>query len=157
MRSIALVAAVVACVLLGAPGPASAQQACSSFTVFGNYVITLGGVDVSGQQVTRLLFLQVQSSNAQGIGPYAGVMHTNVRGGERASVNVSGTHQIFLNCTMHIFIPDADFINTVSGVVVDGEGADPAQQRLRPRLPADGSHAEALLLIAGVAPRTADW
>ena len=124
MRTIALVAAVVACFLLGSPAPASAQQACSSFTVFGNYVITLGGIDVSGQQVTRLLFLQVQSSNAQGVGPYVGVMHTNVHGGERTSVSVSGTYQIFVNCTMHIFIPDAGFVNTVTGVVVDAEGAE---------------------------------
>ena len=124
MRMIALVAAVFAALVLGSPAPASAQQACSSFTVFGNYVITLGGVDVSGQQVTRLLFLQFQTSNAQGIGPYAGVMNVNVRGGERTSFNITGTYQIFLNCTLQLFIPDAGFVNTVTGIVVDGEGAD---------------------------------
>jgi hypothetical protein len=124
MRIIALVAAVFACLVLGSPAPASAQQSCSTFTVFGNYVMSLGGIDVSGQQVTRLLFLQIQSANAQGIGAYVGVMHSNVHGGERTTVNIAGTYQIFVNCIVHILIPDAGFQNTITGAVVDAEGAE---------------------------------
>ena len=124
MRMISLVAAVFACFVLGSPAPAAAQQSCSSFTVFGNYVMSLGGIDVNGQQVTRLLFLQIQSSSAQGIGQYAGVMHSNVHGGERTTLNIVGTYQIFANCILHIFIPDGAFLNTITGAVVDAEGAE---------------------------------
>ena len=126
MRARILTVALVLVLLLGAPVAAPSQViiTCGSFTLLGDYVATLGGVDARGDNVTRLLFLNFQSSNAQGLGQYTGTMYVNPRGKDRTQVNIFGNYQIFVNCMVHIFIADGSSINTVSGFLTDfGEQA----------------------------------
>jgi len=116
LRMILAVAAVV--VGVGVASPAAAQT-CSTFTLVGSFVMTIGGVNAAGRDVTMLASVSLGATNALGIGLMTGAMSVNERGSALQEVQIASTYQLFPNCVVYVFLPDGGRTATVTGVALD--------------------------------------
>ena len=115
VRSILAVAAVAAGLALAAP---AAAQTCSSFSLIGSFIVTLGGVNAAGRDVTMLASVTLGAANATGVGSMTGGMFVNERGSALQQVQIASSYQIFTNCVVHLFVPDGGRTAAVTGVAV---------------------------------------
>ena len=115
-RSILGMAVVAAGLALGSP---AAAQTCGTFSLVGSFIITLGGVNAAGRDVTLLASVTLGAANAVGVGSMTGAMFVNERGSALQQVQIASSYQIFTNCVVHLFVPDGGRTATVTGVAVE--------------------------------------
>ena len=116
LRMLLAVAAVV--VGVGVTSPAAAQT-CGTFTLAGSFIMTIGGVNAAGRDVTILASVALGATNALGVGPMTGAMSVNERGSALQEVPIASTYQIFANCVVYLFLPDGGRTATLTGIALD--------------------------------------
>ncbi len=93
--------------LLLASATASEAVVCTTSSVFGNYVLTLAGINPEGNAVSNLATATFSNADVNGNGTFTGTIFVNENGQPQNTQALSGDYQISANCFITIHIAES--------------------------------------------------